>query len=225
MKDETYLFLQDSREKKNIARSARNKRTHTGKRGGVKLPSDYMTEKEKRKMNGEVKSYRLNSPMKWDEFKSMPDDVKIIYIKAIWERYNAPDTYIAQMFGVYRMTVSREVARLGIKNGKAVRGRQKWDKAGFLAWSGSETVPTTDPVEAQEMPEPEQHEEPVADPVVEIPPVRIEKLKAIPGSGSMTFEGSVEAVLRSIQDLLGGANVHISITWDTLPDDGGVIHG
>ena len=40
-----------------------------------------------------------------------------------------------------------------------------------------------------------------------------EKLKAIPKSGSMTFEGSVEAVLNSIRDLLGNETVHISITW------------
>ena len=170
MKDETYMFLQDSREKKNIARSARNKRTHTGKRGGVKLPSDYMTEKEKKQMNGEVKSYRLNSPMKWDEFKSMPDDVKIIYIKAIREKYNTPDTYIAQMFGAGQTAVSKEIRRLCIGNGKTRSGREKWDKAGFLAWIGGTPVPTTDPVEAQETPEPEQPEEAVVDPVVEIPP-------------------------------------------------------
>jgi hypothetical protein len=225
MKDETYMFHQDSREKKNIARSARNKRTHTGKRGGVKLPSDYMTEKEKKQMNGEVKTYKLNDPIKWAEFKSMPDDLKIAYIKAIWERYNAPDTYIAQMLGVNRTTLTREVARLGIKNGKAIWGRQEWDKAGFLAWSGCEPVPTTDPVEVPqaEKSEPEQHKEPVAYPMVEIPPVS--ETKAIPVSGSMTFEGSVADVLNSIHGLLGGANVHISITWDTLPDNGGVING
>lgn len=46
MKDETYLFHSDCRDKKNVARSARNKRTHNGKSGGVKFPSDYMTKKE-----------------------------------------------------------------------------------------------------------------------------------------------------------------------------------
>ena len=60
MKDEEYLFHQTCREQKNIARSARNKRTHNGKGGRVKFPSDYMTKKELQKMNGEVKSYRLN---------------------------------------------------------------------------------------------------------------------------------------------------------------------
>lgn len=220
MKDETYLFIQDVRDKKNTARSARNKRTHTGKRGGVKLPSDYMTEKEKKKMNGECKSYKLNQPMKWAEFNGMPDDVKIIYIKAIREKYNAPDTHIANMFGVTQCVVSAAFKRLGINVGKT-RGRcSAWDKAGFLALIGSAPVPVTDTVEVpmDKTPEPEQHEEPVADPFIEPQPVCTEIQKAIPNSGSMTFEGSVEAVLNSIRCLLGGATVHISITWDTLPD-------
>ena len=34
-------------------------------------------------MSGECKSYRLNSPMSWDEFKAMPDDIKITYIKLL----------------------------------------------------------------------------------------------------------------------------------------------
>jgi hypothetical protein len=220
MKDETYMFLQDSREKKNIARSARNKRTHTGKRGGVKLPSDYMTEKEKKQMNGECKSYRLNSPMKWDEFKPMPDDLKIAYIKAIREKYNAPDTQIAKMLGITQAPASVEFRRLGIGAGKTKGRCTAWDKEGFFAWIGGASVPTTNPAEVPqaEKPEPEQHEEPVSVPVVEAKTDSTEKLKAIPVAGSMTFEGSVEAVLNSIRDLLGGANVHISITWATLPD-------
>jgi hypothetical protein len=218
MKDETYMFLQDSREKKNIARSAKNKRTHTGKRGGVKLPSDYMTEKEKKQMNGECKSYKLNSPMKWDEFKSMPDDLKIAYIKAIREKYNAPDTQIAKMLGITQAPASVEFRRLGIGAGKTKGRCTALDKEGFFAWIGGASVPTTNPAEVPqaEKPEPEQHEEPVVEPVAEIQTVRV--AKAIPDSGSMTFEGQVEAVLDSIRGLLGGATVHISITWDTLPD-------
>ena len=171
-------------------------------------------------MNGECKSYRLNQPMKWAEFKSMPDDVKIIYIKAIREKYNAPDTYIAKMLGIGQSMIVKEMRRLGISNGKDRSGRIKWDKAGFLAWIGAAPVSVTDTVEVpmDKTPEPEQHEEPVSDPFIEPQHGCTEIQKAIPNSGSMTFEGSVEAVLNSIRCLLGGATVHISITWDTLPD-------
>lgn len=52
MKDEEYIFRQESREKAITARGAHNRRTHCGKGGRVKLPSDYMTKKELEKMNG-----------------------------------------------------------------------------------------------------------------------------------------------------------------------------
>ena len=41
-----YEFLQDCKEKPITARSARNRKRYPGKKGPVKLPSDYMSEKE-----------------------------------------------------------------------------------------------------------------------------------------------------------------------------------
>lgn len=41
--DEEYAYRQDCKEKAITARSARYKRTHCGKGGAVKFPSDYMT--------------------------------------------------------------------------------------------------------------------------------------------------------------------------------------
>lgn len=46
MKDEEYLFVSDSRDKKITARSAGKRRTHNGKRGSVRFPSDHLTKKE-----------------------------------------------------------------------------------------------------------------------------------------------------------------------------------
>ena len=80
MDDEKFVFYEDVREKKTISRGSRYKRTHAGKGGRVKLPSDYLSNKELKAMNGEVKSYHLNSPMLWSEFKSMPDDIQVLYI-------------------------------------------------------------------------------------------------------------------------------------------------
>lgn len=114
MKDETYAFIQDVREKKATARSARNKRTHNGKSGRVKFPSDYMTKKEIKAMSGEVKSYRLNEPMNWKEFKAMPDDIKVSYISLLRQKYNAPDSHICKMMGTNTCSFSQEMHRLGI---------------------------------------------------------------------------------------------------------------
>lgn len=61
--DEPLEMIEDSISKKRAAQSARHRRTHCGKSGSVKFPSDYMTKKELKAMNGECKSYRLNDPM------------------------------------------------------------------------------------------------------------------------------------------------------------------
>lgn len=76
MTDEEYIFRTECAEKKRTARGSFNRLSHAGKGGRVKMPSDYMTKKERDKMNGEVQSYNLNSPMKWMQFKRMPDDIQ-----------------------------------------------------------------------------------------------------------------------------------------------------
>lgn len=206
MRDEEYLFHADVRGKKNIARSARNTRTHCGKSGRVKFPSDYMTKKELNAMNGEVKSYRLNEPMSWKEFKELPDDIKVTYIKLLREKFNCFDSAIADIMGVNKVTFSQEIKRLGLGYGTKHGGNRTWnEKEAFYAWAHG--VPAT---KEAEDPIPEE-------PVPEAEPV-IEEKKAIPGTGNLVFEGKVEEVLKTIGVLLGGANVHISVTWDVLPE-------
>ena len=62
MTDERYTFITDVAEKKRTARGAFNKRTHNGKGGKVRFPSDYLSNKERNEMNGKVREYRMNSP-------------------------------------------------------------------------------------------------------------------------------------------------------------------
>ena len=223
MKDEEYLFHSEVRAKKVTARSARNTRTHNGKSGRVKLPSDYMTKKELNAMNGEVKSYRLNEPMSWKEFKAMPDDIKVTYVKLLREKFHCIDSAIAEMMGIHKATFHNEMNRLGIMVGG--KGRRKWeDKDAFWAWVSGARIPVE---EAKEEPVPE---EPVPEEVEQMPefyPVEtheeqeavvFEEKKAIPCTGNMVYEGKVEEVMNSVAALLGNAYVHISITWDVLPE-------
>ncbi len=98
--DEQWVMIKDSIDKKNIARSSHNKRSHCGKGGSVKFPSDYMTKKELKAMNGEVKTYHLNDPMTWEEFKKLPDDIKIAYIKNLREKFEVPNKTLAESFGI-----------------------------------------------------------------------------------------------------------------------------
>ena len=104
------------------------------------MPSDYMTKKERDKMNGEVQSYNLNSPMKWAQFKRMPDDIKREYLSTIISKYNPQQAALAEMFGISRNTVCNMFRELGIPfkgNVSAVRtGRND----AFWAWVNSATV-------------------------------------------------------------------------------------
>lgn len=100
MSDEAYDYYEDCKEKKKTANSARNRRGHRGKSGRMKTASDYMTEKELRALDGEVKTYRMGSPMNWSEFSAMPDDLKKMYIKNLRKKFNVPDEELAISMGV-----------------------------------------------------------------------------------------------------------------------------
>ena len=98
--DEAWDYIQDCKEKKALGNNARHKVVHSGKRGGVKTAMDYMTKKQLRAMNGEVQTYRLGSPMGWEEFSSMPDDLKKMYIKKLRDKFTVPDDALATAMGI-----------------------------------------------------------------------------------------------------------------------------
>lgn len=139
MTDEEYIFRTECAEKKLTARGSFNRRSHAGKGGRVKMPSDYMTKKERDKMNGEVQSYNLNSPMKWKQFKQMPDDIKREYINSIVEKFDPQQIAIAEMLGVSTRTISnlcREQLGISFERGGAHgEGRN----AAFWAWVNGAT--------------------------------------------------------------------------------------
>lgn len=153
MKDEEYLFFSDSFEKKNIARSSHNKRTHTGK-GGCTLPSDKYTKKELHAMNGEVKSYRMNDPIKFDEFKYWPTEHQETYLKLLRRKFDVPDNQLAKMFGVAQSSLHNYLKRKGLNASGVRSGTQHWDKEGFWRWANGLPVGDASVTETnEELPE------------------------------------------------------------------------
>lgn len=149
MTDEKFTFVTDVADKKRTARGAHNKRTHAGKSGRVRFPSDNLTKKELNALNGEVKSYRMNDPMTWEQFMSMPDDLKRTYIMAIRNKYNPPDSRIFEMLGICQQTGSRHFKALNLARGKDFK-RGKFDADGWFAWVTGETVNEVEVVEPTE---------------------------------------------------------------------------
>lgn len=203
MTDEKFVFVSDVSEKKRVARGAFNKRTHAGKGGAVKFPSDYLNKKELNAMNGEVKSYRLNDPMTYAEFKVMPDDIKVTYINLLRERYNVSDTKISEMFGCAQKTVSNEFIRLGISRGKG-KGKTKYDADGWSAFLNGvrnvETEPKTIVASAGQERE-----------VVDKDVSRFDIT-----SGQITFVGDVNDAFDVVKQLVGGSCVRMTVTWECL---------
>lgn len=188
MKDETFLFISDSKEKKSVARSACKKVTHGG---AVRLPSDYMTKKELNAMNGEIETYRMNDPLTWSEFKKLPDDIKVIYIKALVQRYDVPIVNMAEMMGVHHTALRKELHKIGYSQER--RGKREWrseDKEGFYAWAHCV------PVQKDKVPEKPEDK-----------PTEGEtwaRSTLVPVCGEMTFAGKADEALEAIRVILGG---------------------
>lgn len=131
MSDEAYELMQEIKEKKVTARSARNTRTHCGKGGYVRMPSDNMSKKELRAMSGECVTYHLNKPMTWMMFTSMPDDLKIEYIETLRERFKVPDKEIAFMMEVDEDVLTECLLQLKLASGEK-------DFTYYEEWYGTE---------------------------------------------------------------------------------------
>ena len=95
MTDAQYLFVSDSREKKSVARSAVHRRGGRSKK--CTLPSDYLTEKQRKEMNGTVDSYSLNYFYTWAQFKALPDDIQVEWINHMSKKYDCGYTGIAKI--------------------------------------------------------------------------------------------------------------------------------
>lgn len=218
--DEQWLMIKDSIDKKNVARSSHNKRSHCGKGGSVKFPSDYMTKKELKAMNGEVKSYRLNDPMTWKEFKKLPDDIKVAYIKNLREKYAVPNKDLAKAMGVNSGYFGEILRGLGLGLGKGAAGRssKKWPgTTQALAfrefWYGSveSTEPSIDICEEKTSQVRYSMEH------TNVAPVTTESFKeaCTPTYGALSFECKAEDALDKVRAILAGTAVHMTITWST----------
>lgn len=247
MSDEQYEYVKDCKEKSITARSARHTKTHTGKGGAVKFPSDYMTKKEREAMNGECKSYRMNDPITWEEFKSWPKEHQETYIKLLRKKFNVPAGDISEMMGMHRSMLSYHIKRNKLNVGKFTTGHHTWDKDGFLAWcsgaKGGMVKPSETPVEEESDAEiniPEEDADlllkeeearesmdnyaPIEEVLKEGPgPVictnTYHHIPVIPKSGRMTFENNdADDALATMKSLLSNVKVNLTISWECVSE-------
>lgn len=98
MTDAAYCLRETEKERKSLARMSRYKKS--GKRTNyVHLPQTYMSEKEWKKMNSAIESYKLDEVKSRAEFRKLPDDIKREYILHLVQKYSARQKDIAEMLG------------------------------------------------------------------------------------------------------------------------------
>jgi hypothetical protein len=236
MDDVQYELMQDTKEKKVTARSARHTRTHCGKGGAVKFPSDYLTKKEIKAMSGEcIKYASLKKPMSFEEFKALPKDLMKQYITYIREQFNAPDQHIATMLGVSAGRLGLYIRDCGASKGMGA-GAKKWKRDEFYAWaSGADleapVAPVVDegtPVDVGDVNDVVLSNEDAAslslsdkenkDTINNTPNLPVicvaNSIPVIPKAGSMSFENNdVDDILQTLHSLLSGVRVNCTITW------------
>lgn len=236
--DEQYVLFSDTAEKKRVARGSHSKRSHCGKGGSVKFPSDYMSKKEREAMNSEVKSYNLNKPMSWTDFRNMPKDLQITYIKKLRNNYDVPDAILAESFGISQSYISQFLASLGLGSGLNAGAKRKgWRKSEkakrFYAWWSQGEYDTakvndisTIKVSSNEITNVVSKDTDsiaVTDYTTEvkhfIDAVRAPSL--IPNGGALTFDSTtIEEAAKVLSEILGeSTKVSLRVDWAVLKED------
>lgn len=106
-------FDYDVLQKKRTAAGARHmKRGSRSKR--CSLPSDNLTPAQLKRRNGPVSTYKLDEPMRWDDFKAMPVDLQKQYLTNLVETYGATNEMLGDMFYVHPTHVGAIKKALGV---------------------------------------------------------------------------------------------------------------
>lgn len=197
MTDEKYVFEQTSRERK------RNARGSFAKKGGSRskrcsLPSDNLTAKERKELNGVVETINTMKMMSYDEWKKPSLSMKTAYIEALFTMHQARIADIAEMWGKPVSNLYKSMKAYGIDIGRLSRDsrafkRKSPDKSwlDFVANNTAlEGLDSQEPVEeenvAPEASDAVKHDDP--EPTT-LKPIRLDVV-----SGSINYIGDPYAV-------------------------------
>ena len=131
MDDIKKFLAQDTADKKMTARGFHHKVRGGGRH--VRMPSDYMTKEEIKKLSSPVSEYKLLYPYKWGEFKKLPDRIQVCYWDTVTRNYTTNAHQMAKMFGVSDYTVKVWMKAHGIQPGQRggyidPRERDRWEE-------------------------------------------------------------------------------------------------
>lgn len=108
------------------------------KRGGCSLPSDTLTEKQRKEKNGEVKSYNITRPMPWHEFKAMPEDLKREFFRNM-QSFGGTAKWLAEEMGASAQTIIAYAERVGAPFRRGGRNAEMWLRK-IMEWANVDAV-------------------------------------------------------------------------------------
>lgn len=110
MSDIELMLRNDNRSKKSAGRGAAHKKGGAYRKGCT-LPFELSAKNR----NGAVVTTNIHRPMRWEEFKTLSDDVKRLYFNYLIENFDVSQRIVAEMFGTSKSNVQNVLARLNIK--------------------------------------------------------------------------------------------------------------
>lgn len=184
MNDFDYEVLQ----KKRLAKNAKAK-VNGSRSKKCTMPDDYLTPAQRAKLNGPVRTWKLDRPMLWTDFNAMPDDLQREYLQKLRDQFHVGDTQIADMMCVTHATVGKRRRELGIVSDGNTRIRPKAEQIdAFCDWiEGAIPGPETEPEEEPEQ-EPEFTSIPVLPRTVQV------------NGGSFTVTGPAQDALATLSE-------------------------
>ena len=203
----------DAMQKKRIARSAQH-RVCGAKSRKCSLPSDNLTEAQKRALNGPVQSWNPTAPIDWDTFKSMPHDLQQAHLDYIQDRFGVGvSTVSMRVFRMGRMALTDYCHRRGLSY-QTFRGTPSAEKLNRLEdWVEDREESCLAGLE----PEKPIKDAPVNDKPVEDKPESAET--PVPSTllgGTYRMRGSANAVLQELWELLHGREIDLTVTYEII---------
>lgn len=194
MNDGAYLFRQTEIERKRSGRGAFSKKNGSRSKK-CSLPSDRLTARQRKELNGKLETYNLNKPMTWTEFLGIPYDLQAKYLDGLVKNYSARRNDIALMFGIQPNTLSSYIS-------KKLGGKKYWDGASphnasyewlhFVASADFKVEEVSQPVEeCSVQPAPSES---VKHPVAEDVPTKLVPIDLEVTSGHVVFRGEPHAI-------------------------------
>ena len=212
-------FDYDNLQRKRLANNARYKKNGS-KSCKCSLPQDNMTPAQLRRRNGEVNTYNITKPMRWDEFRAMPDDLKRECIEYLRHTYNASNSKIAEMLRKPRAKVVEEIKRLGMSDGDTVRRQMSKEQeemwAEFL--NPAPVMVELDPIQTvvPVAPVEEKHNEELAIAILE-KLVKKDVAPATISSGRLNFVGNIESIAAKLTAFLGEGEYSVIVDFREMP--------